>query len=411
MLPILPPAPSRTDPTNFSAKADAWVDALDEWTDAANALEQSLQLVATTGTSTSSLPIGTGSKGLTTQTGKAWGIGSWVYIASASSITNLMQGQVTAYNSGTGNLVVNVTQSTGSGTYTDWVIALASPTTNSANLSGGSAGSIPYQTGVNTTAMLAPGTAGQILSSNGGGSPSWITDTTGVPLNVQIFNSAGTYTYASTPGTKRRFIRLIGGGGGSASVVATAAGQIAWGRGGGCGALAELDSTYDWNGATLQVGGGGFGPAAGFNGGPGGSTYISKAGNTYTATGGGGGTSSTATSTFPLASGANAQGGSVTTSMGVPNTHLITNITRAQEDAALAATAVGFVYIPSGASHFDPAPGRWYTTVTTATTVQGSIHPWFNSGEGAPWQVSGPSQTATAGLNGFAGSIQIYEYA
>lgn len=411
MLPILPPAPSRTDPTNFSAKADAWVDALDDWTDAANALEQSLQLVATTGTSTSSLPIGTGSKGLTTQTGKAWAVGSWVYIASASAITNLMQGQVTAYNAGTGNLVVNVTQSTGSGTYTDWVIALASPTTTSAGLSGGVAGSIPWQSGVNTTSMLAPGTPGQILSSGGGGAPSWITDTTGVPLGVQIFNSAGSFTYTSTPGTKRRFIRLIGGGGGSASVVSTAAGQIAWGRGGGVGALAELDSTYDWNGATLQVGGGGSGGSVGFNGGSGGDTYIGKSGNIYTATGGGGGTSSSATSTFPLASAANAQGGTVTTSGSVPNTHLITNSTRTQEGGSLAATAVGFVYIPSAASHFSPAPGRWYTTVTTATTIQGAMHPLFNLGEGAPWLVSGPSQTASSGVDGFKGSVQIYEYA
>jgi len=411
MLPILPPAPSRTDPTNFSAKADAWVDALADWTNAANALEQSLQLVATTGTSTSSLGIGTGSKGLTTQTGKAWGVGSWVYIASASSITNLMQGQVTAYNAGTGNLVVNVTQSTGSGTYTDWVIALASPTTTSAGLSGGVAGSIPWQSGVNTTSMLAPGVAGKILTSNGASSPSWEDGSLGKPLNVQYFNSAGTYTYTATPGTKRRFIRLIGGGGGSASVVATAGGQIAWGRGGGVGGLAELDSTYDWNGATVQVGLGGSGNAPGFNGGDGGISYISKSGNTYTATGGGGGTSSSATSTFPLSSAANAEGGSVTSSGSVPNTHLMINSTRTQEGAGLAATAVGFVYIPSGASHFNPAPGRWYTTVTTATTVQGAIHPWFTFGEGAPWLVSGPSQTAASGVNGWAGSVQIYEYA
>ena len=413
MLPILPPAPSRTDPSNFSAKADAWVDALDDWTDAANALEQSLQLVATTGTSTSSLGIGTGSKGLTTQTGKAWAVGSWVYIASASSITNLMQGQVTAYNAGTGNLVVDVTQSTGSGTYTDWVIALASPTTNSANLSGGVAGSIPWQSGVNTTSMLAPGTSGQILSSGGGGAPSWITDTTGVPLGVQIFNSAGSFTYTSTPGTKRRFIRLIGGGGGSAGIPATAAGQIGWGSCGGLGGWGELDSTYNWDGATLQVGGGGAGGGGGGwgAGGTGGDTFISKSGHTFTATAGVGAAGGSVTSTFPVASGSTGNGGTLTTSGSVPNTFAFNTKGRSFEATAFAATSTGFVYIPTTPNHYISSPGRWYTTLIAGITLQGPYHQFDNQGNPGSWLISGPSTGAQAGIAGLPGSIQIYEYA
>lgn len=411
MLPILPPAPSRTDPSNFSSKADAWVDALADWTDAANALEQSLQLVATTGTSTSSLPIGTGSKGLTTQTGKAWGIGSWVYIASASSITNLMQGQVTAYNSGTGNLVVNVTQSTGSGTYTDWVIALASPTTNSANLSGGSAGSIPYQSGVNTTAMLSAGSAGKILTSNGGSAPSWEDGYLGKPLNVQIFNTAGSFTYVSTPGTKRRFIRLIGGGGGSGGIPATAAGQIGWGSCGGLGGLGELDSTYDWNGATLEVGGGGAAGGPGGAGGTGGNTYISKAGHTYTATGGTGAAGGSVTGTFPVSTGLTGNGGIITTSGSVPNTFLVYSAGRSFEATAFAATSTGFVYIPTTPNHYISSPGRWYTTLISGVVIQGPYHQFANQGNPGPWQISGPSTGAQPGISGLTGSIQIYEYA
>ena len=173
MLPILPPAPQRTDPANFSSKADAWVDALTPWTDAANALEQSLQVTATTGTSTTSLPIGTGSKGLTTQTGKVWAVGSWVYIIAASSITNTMQGQITAYNSSTGSLVVNVTNASGSGTFTSWVIGLAVPTSLISSLSGGTAGGIPWQSAVNTTSIIAPGVSRQVLLSGGSGAPVW----------------------------------------------------------------------------------------------------------------------------------------------------------------------------------------------------------------------------------------------
>ena len=44
------------------------------------------------------------------------------------------------------------------------------------NLAGGSAGTIPYQSTVGTTAMLATGTAGQVLTSAGAlAAPTWST--------------------------------------------------------------------------------------------------------------------------------------------------------------------------------------------------------------------------------------------
>ena len=46
------------------------------------------------------------------------------------------------------------------------------------NLAGGSAGTIPYQTGAGATAMLATGTAGQVLTSNGTNAPTWSTIST-----------------------------------------------------------------------------------------------------------------------------------------------------------------------------------------------------------------------------------------
>lgn len=117
--------PSRDRPATFSSDGDTHLSELQAFVDGANALEQSLQLVATTGTSTTSASIGTGSKSLTTQTGKAWIAGSWLYIVSSSSITNTMQGQVTAYNSGTGSLTVNVTSVSGAGTFASWAIGLS----------------------------------------------------------------------------------------------------------------------------------------------------------------------------------------------------------------------------------------------------------------------------------------------
>jgi hypothetical protein len=41
------------------------------------------------------------------------------------------------------------------------------------NIAGGSAGSIPYQTGAGATELLAAGSAGQVLFSNGSAAPSW----------------------------------------------------------------------------------------------------------------------------------------------------------------------------------------------------------------------------------------------
>lgn len=52
----------------------------------------------------------------------------------------------------------------------------AATATTATNLAGGSGGSIPYQTAANTTALLANGSAGQVLQSNGTTlAPSWVT--------------------------------------------------------------------------------------------------------------------------------------------------------------------------------------------------------------------------------------------
>jgi len=240
MLPILPDAPSRTDPTNFSAKADAWVAALPAWTDAANLLEQSLQLVSTTGTSTTSKTIANGSWTLTTQTGKAWVVGCYLYIASSSDPTKVMTGQVTAYNSGTGSLTVNITVVRGSGTYNDWVIGLAVPDQAALNLSGGGSGSLPYQSSANTTAMLSAGSAGQVLQCNGSSAPSWINNN-GRLINIQRFTSSGTYT--PTSGTNFIIVEMVGGGGGGGSIFGTSATNPGAAGGGGSGVYQKFKAT------------------------------------------------------------------------------------------------------------------------------------------------------------------------
>ena len=362
MLPILPPAPSRTDPTNFSAKADAWVDALDEWTDAANALEQSLQLVATTGTSTSSLPIGTGSKGLTTQTGKAWGVGSWVYIVSSSSITNTMQGQVTAYNSGTGALVVNVSSFTGTGTFSNWTIGLAVPPIGQGRLIG-----------------------------------------------VKKYNVAGSYTYTPTIGTTAIIVHLTGAGGGCAGTPATGAGQTAFGSPGGSGGYGEFYMIVDFATASLTVGAGGTQGTTGANASNGGDSKLEITPLTRfcSAGGGGGGLIDPASNSFPRGSynGGNAGAvGGLSTSNG--SDVLIKRASGVKGYNSLSiSTAINIVGpggVPYGANYpgeeyVAQGPGKWSGT--------------FTPGAGGRGHVNGPSSASQAqGQDGVDGSIIIYEY-
>ena len=60
----------------------------------------------------------------------------------------------------------------------------------SVNIAGGLIGYLPYQSAVNTTALLPPGTTGQVLTSNGAAAPSW--QTVALPSNTPTINPVGT---------------------------------------------------------------------------------------------------------------------------------------------------------------------------------------------------------------------------
>lgn len=156
-----PTAPSTSDPGTFASRADALVawhatnvtelDALQTdvaakqstastaattattqagiaTTQAASATasaSSALNAPGTSATSTTSTLIGTGSKAITIQTAKAFSVGQTVVLASAANVANQMIGQITAHNSGTGSLTVNVSAVGGSGTYADWVVSLS----------------------------------------------------------------------------------------------------------------------------------------------------------------------------------------------------------------------------------------------------------------------------------------------
>lgn len=145
----LPAPPTRSDATNFNARADAFLSALPTFATEANSLASEVNGYAsnaaasaatatnapgTSATSSTSLAIGTGTKAMTVQTGKAFVVGQWVTVTSTAMPANWMHGQITAYTSGTGALTVNVTAVGGSGTYAAWTIGLSAPSQSSAAL-------------------------------------------------------------------------------------------------------------------------------------------------------------------------------------------------------------------------------------------------------------------------------------
>lgn len=82
-------------------------------------------IYGTQATSTSSETISTGAHTITVETGKSFAVGQEVRITHATEWAEAMTGLVTAYNTGTGQLDVNVTGTNGTGTFADWVINLA----------------------------------------------------------------------------------------------------------------------------------------------------------------------------------------------------------------------------------------------------------------------------------------------
>jgi hypothetical protein len=101
--------------------------------DAAASAASAFASAGTQATSTTSLTCGTGSKSLTlAQTGKLYSVGQTVNI-SDSAANNVMTGIITAFNSGTGAISVNVAMATGTATVASWIISVGAPVTASSS--------------------------------------------------------------------------------------------------------------------------------------------------------------------------------------------------------------------------------------------------------------------------------------
>ena len=86
-------------------------------------------------------------------------------------------------------------------------------TTTATNIAGGSNGTIPYQSAEGTTQMLAVGTAGQVLTSNGAAAPTWATPAPGAGTVTAVASgslSDGTKVVLNSDGTVSAVVATAG---------------------------------------------------------------------------------------------------------------------------------------------------------------------------------------------------------
>lgn len=153
------------------------------------------------GTSTTSVTIGTGAKSFTTQTGKNFQVGGFLLISSQADGANYMHGQVTSYDSGTGALVMDITNIGGSGTLNDWNIYV-SGTRGATGAAGG-----PLVDGDYGDVTVSG--SGTVITVDGSSATDFLTNSvrTSGSSGVAIKNSAGTavLTVGSAASTNSSF--------------------------------------------------------------------------------------------------------------------------------------------------------------------------------------------------------------
>lgn len=97
------------------------------------------------GNSSSNVSVGTGAKSFTATTGRSWAPGMFLLAYRTTDVTQFVSGTVTSYDEATGALVIDSTDSGGSGSYTNWTITLSgksAPTSRWYTGSGAPAGGL-----------------------------------------------------------------------------------------------------------------------------------------------------------------------------------------------------------------------------------------------------------------------------
>jgi hypothetical protein len=241
---------------------------------------------------------------------------------------------------------------------------------------------------------LAPGTAGQVLSTGGTtGDPSWIAASTGGSgtagnfIARRVFNANTVYT--PTAGTGAVIVTVVAGGAAGGGVAATTATQQAEGSGGGSGGALQKTLTTGFSGVNIVVGAGGA-AASGAVGGNGGSSSFGS----YTAGGGTGGALGTATANTGVLGGAGgtATGGDL-------------NFPGSRGFVSSAILNGGLAISGRGANAPLGYGSGGEEQLANAAGVAGSGY-----GSGGSGAINSASQAARAGGNGAPGVVIVEEY-
>ncbi len=204
----------------------------------------------------------------------SYAVGDLLYASSTTAISKLTVGAT--------NAVLTVAAGIPSWTAT---LPVASGGTGAATLA---ANNVLLGNGTSAVQTVAPGTAGNVLTSAGGTWTSAAPAAGYVGPTTQVFSSNGTFTIPS--GITKVKVTLVGGGGGTAG--APTNGEILAG-GGGATAIKWLTSLTSGNTISVTVGSGGTASgSAGVAGGAGGNSSIASGTQsitTVTANGGAGG--------------------------------------------------------------------------------------------------------------------------
>jgi len=225
------------------------------------------------------------------------------------------------------------------------------------------------------------------------GGAGWINPFSGRLIGVQVFETAGTFTYTPTPGTNFVIPEVQGGGGAGGGTAVTGVGTVAVGGGGGAGGYASSRITSGFSGVTITVGAGGTGVAAGVGGAGGTSSF----GALLTATGGAGGPGGAGTPAAPWTSGGglggNGTGGNISNRRG------------GQGDPSFALTTGSA--LSGGKGGFSILGGAGGPTSAGNAFGNNSA----NYGAGGSGVAMGQSQASVSGGNGFRGIVIVWEYA
>jgi len=132
-------------------------------------------------------------------------IGGWSFGASAATLihsSNYNTYAPTLTGTGaSGTWGINISGNAATAT----AATSATSATTATHLAGGGGGQIPYQSATGTTAMLAAGTAGYVLTSGGTGAPSWASQASlsvGTATNASNLTSGGTIASSVTATTQ-----------------------------------------------------------------------------------------------------------------------------------------------------------------------------------------------------------------